>query len=103
MTYRINHLSEDQRRDLGFVRADGSSIFAPTKEAHMATSIETEITNRTTAAIVAEINHLIGQLPKDGSIVYLSTDGSWGGAPDLTVEFLSDMDDETKAEYGIED
>jgi hypothetical protein len=52
---------------------------------------------------IQQINDLIASLPEDGSVLWLSNDGSWGGAADLSIYRREDLSDDVREGYQIED
>lgn len=55
-----------------------------------------------TRQTVAQINDLIDSLPEDGSVLWLSTDGSWGGATDLTLYDRDTLPEDVLDAYEID-
>lgn len=51
---------------------------------------------------IEKINALIKSLPRDGSVLYISTDFSWGGAADLTILHRDDVDADLADAYEMD-
>lgn len=60
------------------------------------------IVRHSVQAKIAKINDLIASLPEDGSVLWLSTDGSWGGATDLSIYHRDDLSEDVLDAYEID-